>query len=249
MEVVFEINVFGTFCHPESICRTRNGGSTREVLQPRPTRTATGRAKGKEVIHRAGIKHFFLVCRADINAAASGGSVVCQLGQPGRPGVKIETICARTVDVSWQIFVIIVRKKMRRNSHLFELADTLNRNGFSLGTSKRGQEECRQDCDNRNDNQQFDERETGHSSLIGLPHCFDYWAGRGVVGLALPSVPRVIRGRLVSPLRHRGQISSIRLARRSCSPRTSTSIRPPPCRAGRARSHAACFRRWRKRAA
>ena len=80
--------------------------------------------------------------------------------------------------------VIVVGVEMVGQAHLMLVAHALDAQGFRLGSRQRGQQQTRQDGNDRDHNQQFDQSKSGSSAGI---HAF--WPGQKTVDSVFSQPP------------------------------------------------------------
>src|SRR5688572_16763805 len=65
---------------------------------------------------------------------------------------------------------LVVREEMKTVAHLPQVVDTRDAAGATFGLTESGQQQRGEDRDDRNDAQQFDERESSQSALVESLH-------------------------------------------------------------------------------
>ena len=86
-------------------------------------------------------------------------AVGCRIGRAGR-GLTLG-------DGGGQMLVIVLNILHESQTNLLHIGQALGLARFLTGLGKHGKQNRRQDCDNRNDDEQLDERKTGARGATG----------------------------------------------------------------------------------
>ena len=71
-------------------------------------------------------------------------------------------------ELHWESAPMVMSEHVERDSHLLEVADTLNSPGAGLSLVQCGQQHCGENGDDPNDTQHFDQRERSAAAMASL---------------------------------------------------------------------------------